>query len=139
MPSSKLTPELAERLAREISEGLPNDYACDIVGIGYSTYCKWMNVGAEDVARERETEYSAFYELMRKSYATFIRDSKIRIRKGEPGWQGVAWWLERTNSRFIPKQQVQGDEEGKVTVVIGGKRIAQKGTVRIGDKKENDG
>ena len=43
--------------------------------------------------------------------------------------QGAAWVLERTRHDFMPKQEITAGEDGKVTVVLGGK---------IKDVKHND-
>ena len=33
----------------------------------------------------------------------------------------MAWWLERTRPQYMPKQEITAGDDGKVTVVIGGK------------------
>ena len=43
------------------------------------------------------------------------------IKSGRPGWQGQSWWLERTRQDFMPKQEITAGDDGKVTVVLGGK------------------
>ena len=133
---SKLNEETARKMAEEIAAGLPIEYACDIVGINRTTYRNWMERGEADDDAGEETEFSAFFTLIKKSYAMFVKDCKAKIREGAPGWQGTAWWLERTNSRFVPKQQIQADDEGKVTVVIGGP--APKKQRRLGDADADD-
>ena len=118
---SKLDERLIEDMAREIEDGLPIQYACDLFGITRMSYLNWMQRGEEDYNNENETIYSTFFAAIKKAYATFVKESKQTIRSGRQGWQGAAWWLERTNKDFMPKQQIQADDEGKVQVVIGGK------------------
>ena len=117
-----ITDELIEIFAREIEEGMPIQYACDLLGISHMSYLNWTKRGEEDYDAGNETVYAAFFAATKKSYARFIKKSRDLIRSGTKGWQGVCWWLERTNPMFMPKQQIQADDEGKVTVVIGGKQ-----------------
>lgn len=118
---SKLTEELISKMADEIAEGTPICYVCDLFSVTEQSYFNWMERGQQDFENDEETIYSAFFDSIKKSYARFIIESKKRIKQGTPGWQGTAWWLERTNAKFMPKQQIQADDDGKVTVVIGGK------------------
>lgn len=110
-----------EGFSREVQDGLPIEYACDMFGITRPTYLNWMNWGERDINTGEETIYAEFFTRVKKAYALFVRECKNSIRSGKPGWQGTAWWLERTNTFFMPKQQIQADDDGKVTVVIGGK------------------
>ena len=119
--ATKLTDELIEQMANEIADGLPINYACDLLGISDTSYYNWMKQGEIEFNEDKDTIYSKFFGTIKKSYARFIKDAKKTIQSGKPGWQGTAWWLERTNSKFMPKQQIQADDDGKVTVVIGGK------------------
>lgn len=132
----ELTKELAERIAANIADGLPIEYACDICGTRYKRYAEWMRKGEEDEANGVESVEAFLHDAVKRSYALFIRSSRDVIRAGKAGWQGTAWWLERTNAKFMPRQQVQADDEGKVTVVIGGKRIDPK--TRLGDPRVDD-
>lgn len=105
----------------EVREGLPLIYVCDIMRIPRSNYVQWMEAGQADENAGRESVYREFSTAVKQAYAEFVKDTKAVIRKGQPGWQGTAWWLERTNRDFMPKQQIQADDDGRVTVVIGGK------------------
>lgn len=118
---TKLTDELIEQFCEEVKGGLPICYCCDLLEIHETTYEAWINQGNEDEKAKIDSIYATFYRGIKKSYAQYVEDSKKRIHSGTPGWQGTAWWLERTNNKFMPKQQIQADDDGKVTVVIGGK------------------
>lgn len=118
---SILDKDLTVRFAKEVREGLPVSYVCDLFKIWRDTYQYWMKRGEEDMMRDVESAYADFYLEVKSAYADFVKDSRNVIRKGGPGWQGAAWWLERVDKNFMPKQQIQGDDEGKVTVVIGGR------------------
>lgn len=118
---SKLNEQLIKDMAAEVEEGTPIVYVCDLFGVTSQAYYYWMEQGEQDYKDENDSIYSSFFDSIKKAYAKYVIDSRKRIKKGEPGWQGTAWWLERTNNKFMPKQQIQADEDGKVTVVIGGK------------------
>lgn len=136
---NKLTDELIDRLAAEIEDGLPVSYTCDLLGVYRPVFFNWIQHGEDDIkAGETETQWAKLYATIKKAYATFVLNAKRRIHDGKPGWQGTAWWLERTNKDFMPKQQVQADDEGKVQVIIGGKQkdIKIKKIRDEGDKPE---
>lgn len=98
---AKLNDELIEKFAIEIEDGLPISYTCDLLGISNGAYQAWIKQGESDFLNEIETINAHFYISVKKAYAKFIKDSKRKIRNGEAGWQGTAWWLERTNKQFI--------------------------------------
>lgn len=118
---SKLNDELIELFASKVRKGLSFATVCDLLEIHQTTYEDWNNKGEEDNKANIDSLYATFSRAIKKAYAQFLEDSNEFITYGKPGWQGRAWWLERTNSKFMPKQQVTADEDGKVTVVIGGK------------------
>lgn len=122
----KLTEELIEALSAEIRDGLPVGYACDLLGVTTQAYNLWMRKG-EAASNAEEPDpgdelYARLFSEIKKAYAQFVKDAKNEMRKRLNGWQSIAWWLERTNPFFMPKQQIQADDDGKVTVVIGGRQ-----------------
>jgi hypothetical protein len=98
---AKLSDELIEKFVIEIEDGLPTHYTCDLLSISNGAYQSWMKQGESDFLNEIETINARFYLAVKKAYAKFIKESKRKIRNGEAGWQGTAWWLERTNKQFI--------------------------------------
>lgn len=117
----KLTQEIINQMCELVQEGIPTCYVCDYAGIHETTYYEWMKIGEDDALNEKESIYATFWKAIKKSCAQFIIDSTRRIKQGTPGWQGTAWILERTNQKYMPKQQITPDEDGKVNVIIGGK------------------
>lgn len=118
---SKLNEELINNFSAEVERGLPIKYCCDLCSIHETTYFEWMKIGEEDFKNEKDSLYATFWNSIKKSYAKYMIASRDIIHSGTLGWQGRSWWLERTNPFFMPKQQIQADDDGKVTVVIGGK------------------
>ena len=78
-----------------------------------------------------------FYEI-KKAHAEFIEQSLNTIRMLPKNWQAIAWWLERTDRNFMPKQQIEANtDDGKVTVVLGGK-IKEVNKTNLLEDKSND-
>lgn len=124
---SKLNNELIENIYNDVLEGTPVVYVCDIYGITSMTFSNWMRQGEVDYNNENyESLYAQFFYTIKKAQAEYVQNAGREIRKGENGWQGKAWWLERTRQEFMPKQMIQADNDGKVTVVIGGKAKENK-------------
>lgn len=122
MPKPKLNDELIQKLGDEIRGGLPVIYACDLLGVHNSSYYEWMKQGEKDYLAEIESIHAKLWSTIKNAYATYVKTAKEEMKIRERGWQAIAWWLERTNPFFMPKQQIQADDDGKVTVVIGGKQ-----------------
>lgn len=118
---SKLTSELINNMADKIREGLPINYTCDLFGVLSRSYFQWMKLGEEDINNEQETLYALFFHTIKKAQAEYVDNAGRDIRSGRPGWQGASWWLERTRQDFMPKQEITAGDDGKVTVVLGGK------------------
>lgn len=119
---SKLNENLIFDMAYEIAKGLPVKYACDLFGVTTGSFFSWMKTGEQDFENDVDSIYALFFDTIKKAQAEFVRNIGEEIRKGNTGWQGKAWWLERTRQDFMPKQMIQSDtEDGKVTVVFGSK------------------
>ena len=101
-----LNEQLINDMAAEIAEGLPKCYTCDLFGVVESTFDLWMEKGQEDYTNGEDTLYSTLWTAIKKSHALWIKNSTERIKSGTPGWQGTAWLLERTNPKYMPKQQI---------------------------------
>lgn len=123
---SKLTEEFIEKFAAEIQDGLPVCYTCDLLGVTEVSYQNWMNQGKDDYQNDVESVYAVFFRRIKNAYAQFVKQSKNDMKDKTKNWTAIAWWLERTNPFFMPKQQIQADDDGKVTVVIGGKEKQPK-------------
>jgi hypothetical protein len=80
----KATPERFARLLKRIATGAPLAVCARAVGIGRTTLYDWR----QDPALEAElTQALAVAEV----------ENLARVQRGEPGWQGAAWILERRN------------------------------------------
>ena len=136
---TKLDDELIQKFADEIVEGLPVCYTCDFLEVDEGSYQNWMAWGKRDLDEKIESVYSKFFLTIKKSYAQFVKNAKAEMKSRMNGWQSIAWWLERTNPFFMPKQQILPDADGKVQVVIGGKVKDVKPVTKAEcDKKHDD-
>lgn len=119
---SKLNEELIQEAYTHVVEGLPVRYMCDLLLITQPSYNNWMRKGEDDVNKENYDSLEAqFFFMIKKAQAEYVENAGRDIRSGRPGWQGQSWWLERTRSDFMPKQEITAGDDGKVTVVLGGK------------------
>ena len=119
---SKLSEELIDKMYEVIKQGLPVRYACDYLVITQPCHVNWMQKGEEDINNDvYDTLHARYFITIKKAQADYVHDANIDIKSGRPGWQGAAWWLERTRQDFIPKQAIDAGPDGKVTVMIGGK------------------
>lgn len=127
-----LNKELIENLCKELKEGLPVKYACDLYKITQPSFNNWLRQGEADILRgEDESIYSMFFLEIKKAQAQWVSKALQDIRTGRQGWQGVSWVLERTRQDFMPKQEIKAGEDGKVNVILNGKvREIKKGELQ---------
>ena len=118
---SKLNEQLINDLADNLRIGLPLISCCDLLGITTMSCSNWNKKGEEDFNNEIESLESLFFYTIKKAKAEFEKDALLDIGSGRPGWQGKAWILERVNQKYMPKQEITAGDDGKVTVVLGGK------------------
>lgn len=78
-----ITLALARQLGAKIGKGMPEEFACHLLGIKYPAWLK---------AKERHPE---FVEAVKGQQAIFMDTALDGIQAGLPGWQGLAWILER--------------------------------------------
>lgn len=126
---SKLNEQLIADMADNLKIGLPVSSCCDLLMITQPSYNNWIRQGEEDVTNEVDSLYASFFLVIKKARVEFEAMALKDIQSGRPGWQGMAWVLERTNQKYMPKQEFVA-EEGKVNVILGGK---------IKEIKRNDG
>jgi predicted DNA-binding transcriptional regulator AlpA len=81
---SKLTPEITAAICERIAKGAYVEVAAQASGIGRSTLYRWLK------------EDSEFQDAVKTARASAMCESIAFIRSGEQGWQGSAWYLERT-------------------------------------------
>jgi hypothetical protein len=92
--------ELASKRFREaVARGLPRRHAAALAGVTYQCVKGWMQRGRKGIE-----PYAAFVALLEKADAEAVDAAVRRVRAGEPGWQGSAWWLERRHPRLFPRQ-----------------------------------
>lgn len=120
MARSKLTKELTVRFCEAVASGLTYNGACDLVGLGRTTFYRWMDEAEEKAGPQRD-----FRDAVKEARAS--RDQKyVRVieNAAESGtWQAAAWFLERTNrSEYGRNESVEitGKDGGPVEQRITG-------------------
>ncbi len=98
------TLELSDKLCALVKGGLPLNKAAEHEGITYETMRAWGKKNAE------------FSVALKKARAEAQAQSIAVIRSGSQGWQGEAWYLERSDPknwgrRMEVKQEVKQPKE----------------------------
>ncbi len=114
------TQELSDQLCALVKGGLPLNKAAEHEGITYETMRAWG---------KKNTEFSV---ALKKARAEAQAQSIAVIRSGAQGWQGEAWYLERSDPknwgrRFETKQEVTtnvSDARKKLAAMTPQERIA---------------
>lgn len=90
----KITPELIERICLAIRAGNYAKISCEMVGIGETTFYRWMEMGQKDNARK---EYREFWESIKRAEADaeIANVALIRQAANNGSWQAASWLLER--------------------------------------------
>ncbi len=96
---SKLTNEVMMDLVLSLSAGLSVRKACQLAGIGRSTFKDWMARGRlrPDDRSSGGVLYGEFRRRIDRARVTGPVEAKIRIRKhSQEHWRAAAWFLERS-------------------------------------------
>lgn len=81
---SKLTPEITAKICDHIDSGAYVEVAAQACGIGRTTLYRWLKDNED------------FRDAVKTARANAMVASIRMVRSGEQGWQGSAWYLERT-------------------------------------------
>jgi hypothetical protein len=97
---TKRTAKITEQICEGISYGLTDEEVAALVEIDASTLTRW----------KKEPEFCG---AIKKAQATRLLIRIKRIEKGESGWQGTAWALERQDpERFgSPEARLRRKDE----------------------------
>ena len=90
----KLDQELIEQVSLIIRQGNYAQTACEMVGIGTTTYYRWLETAEKDNAPKI---YREFRDAIKRAEAQAEVRSVTRIMQAadEGTWQASAWYLER--------------------------------------------
>lgn len=78
------------RLCDALKRGNNRRNACALSGVGLNTFNLWLRR-----ARDGGADYAEFGRRIRAAEADAEDGAVDHIRTGKPGWQGVAWWIQR--------------------------------------------
>jgi hypothetical protein len=81
---SKCTAQTAAAIAEAIADGLNDGEAALVAGVDPHTLSRW---------RKGDPEFCSF---LKRAEALRLQQRLRRIESAEPGWQSLAWLLERT-------------------------------------------
>jgi hypothetical protein len=94
---TKRTPDRVRRLAKAIADGLPDEYACALVGITRETLLQWRT----------DPEFAEFSCTIKAVQAKRLVKRLAVIEAGGTGWQSTAWILERCYAREFCRPELQ--------------------------------
>jgi hypothetical protein len=111
----KLTPELQQKLVSAIAAGNYIETACALVGIGTTTFYRWLELGSGPNAR---SPYREFREAVKKAEAAAeAKRIQIITEAAKEDWKAAAWYLERRYpERWGRRDRLQAELEHSGTV-----------------------
>lgn len=135
----KLTPALQERLVTAIQVGNYAKVAAEMVGIGETTFYRWMEEGADPKGRKIFRE---FRESIKRAEAEAEVSNVATVRLAANGgtWQAAAWYLERKHfDRWGRKDKVQQEISGPNGAPVGiSLEEAKKAVLEFLSEDKND-
>jgi len=108
---TKLTPELQQQICDLLAMGNYADDVCDIVGIGETTFYRWLQEG--EAGKE---PYREFRESIKKAQAQAVARAVAGIQRAglDGSWQALAWFLERRYpDKWGKRERVEHSDEMK--------------------------
>lgn len=136
---TKLTKDLQDRIVMAIQAGNYAKIAAEMVGIGETTFYRWMEEGSKPEGRKL---YREFRESIKRAEAQAEVANVARIRQAadDGTWQAAAWYLERKhNERWGRKdrlaQEISGPDGSAVTISLD---EAKKAVLAFLDEGGND-
>lgn len=116
MRKETITEEIIVELSENLAEGLPIPYACDLLGITQASFQGWMRLGQKEYEEGLDSLQAKLFAAVKKSQAIYIKVAMKVIQSGNDGWQGMAWWLERTQMTFQKNESNAGGFNENITI-----------------------
>lgn len=88
--NSKWTPAVQEQIVEMMRDGCYLTVAARAMGIGKRTVYEWREKGRKGIE-----PYASFELAVGQAESCAEAESIKRVRAGDKGWQGNAWYLER--------------------------------------------
>lgn len=113
-----LTDEAKALIVDMVSWGSYLKVACDAAGFSYRTLRYWQK--AWEDGEPNAQAHDDFFQSLKKAIAIGEGRAILKIQRGEPGWQGSAWFLERRfPQRWAKKERpTEAPPQSGVTVTI---------------------
>lgn len=123
MAEKKLDAALIEKAHKLVSEGHYAIVVCAYLGIGETTYYRWIEKAKEDIKHNKNSIYREFWESVKEAEAKAEMRHLQTIAKAatEGNWQASAWFLKtKHRDRWSERQEVtlQGDSQKPIKVEL---------------------
>lgn len=130
----KLTNKLIKEAENLIKAGNFTTTVCDYLGIGQSTWYRWMQEGEQEGTGLKWE----FWNTIKKAEAfAEIRNVNIIQQTANESWQCAAWWLERKHaSKWAKKDNIQVDHSGNIEVDVIKEKLVERLERLSGDDHE---
>lgn len=116
---TKLTKELASKIAKHVEEWLPVEKACLLCDIPERYYYRWKEYGERDEKGGKESIFTRFCQEVKKAQAKAESEALKSIRLAENNWQARAWLLERRHHEQYGRRVVNemvGKDGGAIRI-----------------------
>lgn len=137
---SKLNEELINRAAELVNAGHYDNTVFTCLGIGETTWYRWINLGEEDFLNGKNTIVAKFWESVSKARAAAeIRNLEIVQTAANDDWKAAAWFLERKyNEKWGRKEKTEltGKNGGPVEISNAKELLMQKINDMVSKKEE---
>lgn len=122
------TPEMCDRLAESVSNGVPLSIAAQRQGVNYTTVLRWRQRGdlaieqlaaGQDVP-ERELQFIEFVEKLNMARGQALEERIAQVAEaGHTDWRAASWYLERqVPQEFgqVSRTELTGAEGGPIQI-----------------------
>ena len=90
--TSKLTPELTDRICKALRLGMTQKLACSYANLGHTTFYRWLQEAEREPGAKRD-----FRDSVKRAEAEGAAKHLVTIAEAanDGSWQAAAWMLER--------------------------------------------
>ena len=135
LPPPKYTPDLQERICKNLQYGIDIQIACSIEGIGRRTYYDWRKRG--ESGEEPYASFLAATEAAMDKVETAVTGKIIQTAL-QGNWQAAAWWLRFRKTGGKQQVELTGANGQPIGILSEAAAAEIRRKVLYGDKADDD-
>lgn len=112
----KLCAELIEVVAQARRDGVSFRAAAALAGCHEESIRLWRRRGEADWQDGNDTLEAQLYVAVEKADGQVEVERVKRVTEGDSGWQGSAWWLERTQRHRYAREYIEPKQQASLDV-----------------------